>query len=198
MSRELQALVAVRITRDLERAEITSALGSIGFRRVLEELYRSGLVRERTAGRLELSESGCARLSELLLAERKALKRDDLAAHYDEFLHLDAELKSAVTSYQLAHGTVGPLAMGEQERNSEAAFRTALEDLHRRALSLLGRISADRPRFSNYGRRLERALAEIRGGKLEFVAGVSVDSYHTIWFELHEDLLMTMGEERAR
>jgi len=198
ISGELRALVAIQITRDLERAENTSGLGPTGFAELAEKLSRLGLVRKGARGRLELTESGRARLSELLSAEQKALERDDLAALYGEFLRLDAELKSAITDYQTAHGrgAVGP--GGGKERLGEAALQVRLEAVHGQALSLLERIAAGRPRFATYARRLERAFSGIREGKREFVAAASVDSYHTIWFELHEDLLTTMGKERVR
>ena len=41
-----------------------------------------------------------------------------------------------------------------------------------------------------------RALAEIRDGDHTMVAAPIKDSYHTVWFELHEDLLMLSGRER--
>ncbi len=188
--------MAIAITRDRGRAENTSGLGSADFAKLVEGLSRSGLVREGAKGRIELSEEGRVRLGELLSAEREGLERDDLSALYGEFLRLDAELKSAIAHWQLLHPR-GAVAGGEQRWRDAAWLDPKLDPIHRRALSLLGRIATGRPRFSNYANRLERAFFGIRQGKPEFVAGVSVDSYHTIWFELHEDLLTTMGKERA-
>jgi pyruvate,orthophosphate dikinase len=45
-------------------------------------------------------------------------------------------------------------------------------------------------------RRLRRALAEIRAGDDTMVAAPIKDSYHTVWFELHEDLLLLANRER--
>jgi pyruvate,orthophosphate dikinase len=52
-------------------------------------------------------------------------------------------------------------------------------------------------RFGTYLARLERAAAEAAGGDGRFVASPRVDSYHGIWFELHEDLILLAGRNRA-
>ena len=33
-------------------------------------------------------------------------------------------------------------------------------------------------------------------GEIDYVSGVKVGSYHTVWFELHEDLLRLLGRSR--
>jgi pyruvate,orthophosphate dikinase len=40
-------------------------------------------------------------------------------------------------------------------------------------------------------------MAAARGGDNRFVASPRVDSYHGIWFELHEDLILLAGRNRA-
>jgi hypothetical protein len=42
-----------------------------------------------------------------------------------------------------------------------------------------------------------RALELIDAGELRFVAQPLVDSYHTVWFELHEGLLRLAGRGRG-
>jgi hypothetical protein len=36
-----------------------------------------------------------------------------------------------------------------------------------------------------------------RSGDQRFVASPRVDSYHSVWFELHEDLIRLSGKKRA-
>ena len=36
-----------------------------------------------------------------------------------------------------------------------------------------------------------------RGGDQRYVASPRVDSYHSVWFELHEDLIRLSGKKRA-
>jgi hypothetical protein len=50
-------------------------------------------------------------------------------------------------------------------------------------------------RFALYGTRLTTALDRVLGGNPAYVAD-TLDSYHTVWFQLHEDLLVTLGISR--
>ncbi|MCS5679761.1 MAG: hypothetical protein NZ603_07680, partial [Acidimicrobiales bacterium] len=58
-------------------------------------------------------------------------------------------------------------------------------------------------RFDGYGRRFSEALRRVVAGEIDWFTGVMmdvvwIDSYHTVWFELHENLLATLGIERAK
>ena len=51
-------------------------------------------------------------------------------------------------------------------------------------------------RFANYSAKLIKALEKSEDGELEWVSDAKLDSYHTVWFELHEDLLRLLGRSR--
>ena len=53
------------------------------------------------------------------------------------------------------------------------------------------------PRLADYGVRLGRAVELALAGDGRYVASPRVDSYHGIWFELHEDLIQLAGRNRA-
>ena len=67
---------------------------------------------------------------------------------------------------------------------------------HERAQRPLGEFAELEPRLGEYTRRLEAAYDKVLAGDNDFVSGARVDSYHTVWFELHEDLLRMLGRER--
>jgi hypothetical protein len=52
-------------------------------------------------------------------------------------------------------------------------------------------------RYTAYGPRLTAARQRVCTGEVEFFTKPIIESYHTVWFELHEDLLATLGIERA-
>jgi hypothetical protein len=52
-------------------------------------------------------------------------------------------------------------------------------------------------RFARYGPRLSIALTKVEAGEPDWFTKPLIDSYHTVWFELHEDLLATLGIERG-
>jgi pyruvate, orthophosphate dikinase len=66
-----------------------------------------------------------------------------------------------------------------------------------RAVSLLRRIGSLAPRLEWYGARLSRAAQRIAAGDVAYIAKVVIDSYHTVWFELHEELLTLAERKRA-
>ena len=53
------------------------------------------------------------------------------------------------------------------------------------------------PRLADYRVRLGRAIDRVHAGDHHYVASPRVDSYHSVWFELHEDLIQLAGRSRA-
>jgi hypothetical protein len=72
-----------------------------------------------------------------------------------------------------------------------------LAELHAEALAWLTPLEAGCPRLRGYRVRLDRAIEAARAGDGRYVASPRVDSYHGIWFELHEDLIQLAGRTRA-
>ena len=56
-------------------------------------------------------------------------------------------------------------------------------------------VSAALRRFGRYRPRLADALARAESGELRYVTDDTA-SYHSVWFQLHEDLLVTLGLTR--
>ena len=71
---------------------------------------------------------------------------------------------------------------------------------YRRFLSLLANLAAQPlwARYAGYAGRFATALAKLQGGELEYLTRPIIDSYHTIWFELHEDLITGLGIDRSQ
>ena len=53
-------------------------------------------------------------------------------------------------------------------------------------------------RFGPYGPRLREAAEKVHGGDHHLFTGVMCSSYHDVWMELHEDLILTLGIDRAK
>jgi hypothetical protein len=115
---------------------------------------------------------------------------------YERFESINRELKTLMTDWQTL--TVA----GEQIANdhSDAAYDYRIIDrlgaLHERVEPVLGEFVATVPRLAVYGRKLDAALERSEDGALEWVSSVKIDSYHTVWFELHEDLLRMLDRKR--
>ena len=62
---------------------------------------------------------------------------------------------------------------------------------------LCAELTAALERFAGYDERYAAALARAEAGQARWVDGVEVDSCHTVWIQLHEDLLATLGIDRS-
>jgi hypothetical protein len=74
---------------------------------------------------------------------------------------------------------------------------TRLDKLVTRLQALLDALAVHDPRFGIYVRRFAEAVDAVEAGRVEFVAAPTEESIHTVWHEFHEDLLRTLGKERA-
>jgi hypothetical protein len=72
-----------------------------------------------------------------------------------------------------------------------------LEALHAQVTPICADLGAALDRFAGYGPRLASALARVQAGDVDWFTKPMIASYHTVWFELHEDLLATLGIERS-
>ena len=71
-----------------------------------------------------------------------------------------------------------------------------LAALHTDADAWLAPLDQELPRLTTYRTRLARAAALVASGNPEFIASPRLDSYHNVWFELHEDLILLAGRTR--
>jgi hypothetical protein len=121
----------------------------------------------------------------------------EATAAYERFERINRELLALFTDWQMV-----PAAGGERIPNdhSDTDYDNGVVDrlgaLHERAEKTLDRFAELDPRLAVYTRRLDQAYDNVLAGDHEFVSGARVDSYHTVWFELHEDLLRMLGRER--
>lgn len=161
---------------------------------LVERLTSDGLV-TTVAGALRLTDAGTGRITALLGAERRAVGPAAASAALDAFVALDRRLKDCVTAWQLRDSATQVL-----NDHADAAYDATVLDrlaaLHADAITWLEPLRIDCPRLGDYGDRLDRALAAARSGDNRFVASPRVDSYHGIWFELHEDLIQLAGRTR--
>jgi len=119
--------------------------------------------------------------------------RSHIADAYERFLSLNGEVRSLCTEWQLRDDALNDhadLAYDDQVIDRLVA-------LHDRARPVCVDLAGQIERFSPYGDRLGAALDRVVGGDGEWFTQPLIDSYHTVWFELHEDLLATLGIDRA-
>jgi hypothetical protein len=69
-------------------------------------------------------------------------------------------------------------------------------NLHERYQPVLEIMISSLPRLAFYRDKLIEALEKAEDGEVQWVSDARIESYHTIWFEMHEDLLRVLGHAR--
>ena len=163
---------------------------------VLERLIADG-VAEQAAGACRLTERGRARGADLVAADRERWGVDRARLALDDFVHLDQRMKETVTAWQVREVDGAQVLNAHDDPAYDAAVIGRLIELDGDAARWLEAQAAGLPRLELYRRRLERAIEQVRAGETRYLASPRVDSYHSIWFELHEELIQLSGRSRA-
>jgi hypothetical protein len=152
---------------------------------LLEHAVDGGLAVERD-GRVSgytLTATGRARQEALLSGETGRAGKAAVRRQYERFLGLNRELLSLCTDWQVRPGT-------------DVAARLATVDDG--VQPICAALTAAVERFRTYGPRLYAARHRFEAGDTDWLTKPLIDSYHTVWFELHEDLLCTLGIDRSK
>lgn len=192
---ELSLLQALRLKGRLGAAAAASATATseADAGTALRELLASEHAAESKAA-FRLTPAGRARLAELLAAERVTVDQGVLNAVYDDFDEVNSDLKTVVTAWQMKDGET---PNDHEDPAYDSGVIDRLAELHERFQPLLGRIVEAVPRLRPYPVRFAAAMGNVRSGDHSFVARPTTDSYHTVWFELHEELIGLLGRNRA-
>jgi pyruvate,orthophosphate dikinase len=159
---------------------------------LLDGLLVDGLV-ESVAGAYRLTEPGKTRASELVAKEASAWGAERANAALDAFLELDGRMKDTVTAWQLKSPDV---VNDHADADYDRGVLDRLAALHDDAMTFTEAHENPTGRLAVYRERLGRAVEAARGGDGRYVASPRVDSYHGVWFELHEDLIQLAGRTR--
>jgi pyruvate, orthophosphate dikinase len=145
-------------------------------------------VRLTPAGKLEAG--ALLRNDRIQIGERRA---EDLL---EAFHALDGRMKDIVTDWQVRDVAGEQLLNDHTDAAYDERVLDELANLHAETLDWLSPLAAELGRFAIYAARLARAVDRARQGDQPFVASPRVDSYHSVWFELHEDLIRLAGRRR--
>ena len=163
---------------------------------LLDRLVADGLA-EMAAGSFRLTADGKAVARERIASDSASWGLHAAVGALDAFLALDLRMKATVTAWQVRDEDGSQTFNDHSDAAYDAAVLADLAALHADASAWLAPLVPGLPRLAAYCARLDRANAAARAGDQRFVASPRVDSYHGIWFELHEDLILLAGRNRA-
>lgn len=199
-SRDLLVLHALRCIGVAGRARVATATGidETDVESELIDLAGAGLVAYEAGpfGGWGLTEAGRHADAVWIAGELDSSgARAAVTAAYRRFLELNPELLDICTAWQM-RSVAGTVAVNDHgDAGYDARVLRRLTDLHQRAEAVCADLAAALVRFDRYRVRLAGALARVRAGQVRYVTD-DLEAYHTIWFQLHEDLLATLGIPR--
>jgi pyruvate,orthophosphate dikinase len=159
------------------------------------ELEAAGFVEGTKLG-YRVTELGRSRADELYAHER-AQAGPVIHDVYESFVPINDEVKQIVTDWQM-RPVGGELTINDhRDRRHDERVIARLRRTDTRVSTALAPLASTLRRFDVYPRRLQRALTLIDDGDHSMLAAPLKDSYHTVWFELHEELIILSGRSRA-
>jgi flagellar biosynthesis/type III secretory pathway chaperone len=192
-------LHALKVKGMASTADVAAITGQDDVAPLLDHLVTEEQAKLRT-GRVEgytLTQAGREAYAELAPRIVTEQERAGLAKAYDAFLPVNARFKTLCTRWQLRPGPDGAQQAND---HSEAAYDAAvvadLVAVHAEIGEALAPAVEAVPRFVGYHERFGAALRRVQEGEVAALTRPMSSSYHDVWMELHEDLLLTLGRER--
>ncbi|CAN0467215.1 unnamed protein product [Phaeothamnion confervicola] len=120
----------------------------------------------------------------------------DFAAACQRFEVINKDLKQLITDWQTMEVGGRRVANDHSDKDYDQRVIGRLGSLHERFEPIMKKLCAGEARLKIYSDKLAAALEKAEHGELAWVSDAKLDSYHTVWFELHEDLLRILGRVR--
>lgn len=117
-----------------------------------------------------------------------------IAALYERFLGANEQLLRICTAWQLMPGNV-PNDHTDLAYDWKVLDR--LQAVHHRVVPIVREAGSQVDRFEPYESRLDSALQRVNSGDHTWFLAPGCDSYHTVWMQFHEDLMLALGLERT-
>jgi hypothetical protein len=178
--------------------ELLGPIVTVDVEEVLLRLAGQGLVRNSGGafGGWGLTDAGREVDAQWIALELdRAQGRRDVRTAYDDFLGLNQLTLDICGDWQIRKSEQ-PLVLNDHtDRVYDGSVLARLRSVNAAVQPICAALAARLERFAQYGPRLATALDRARHGELDQVTD-SLDSYHAVWFQLHEDLLVTLGIPR--
>jgi len=113
---------------------------------------------------------------------------------YERFLPLNRELLRVCSDWQVRPGGV---PNDHRDARYDWSVLDRLHALDERVGPVASRLGRTVDRFDTYRPRLRTAIERVDAGETDWLNSPRFDSYHTVWMQFHEDLLLAIGGDRT-
>lgn len=138
--------------------------------------------------------AGTTLVGDILRLAPDAPERERVTSTFHRFLPINRQLRDLCTAWQCRpDGSMND----HSDIGYDAQIRDRLDDIDDSVAPLLKRFAEDLPRLARYRERFTTALTNLDEGDNAWFASPLIDSYHTVWMHVHQELLLTIGMSRA-
>ncbi len=196
-------LLSVRLVgfADVDAVVHRTGMAAAAAREHLDLAAAAGLLVERRSPDRgwSITDEGRRTLGEWLHREIAA---GDAGAVVDEayrrFGSLNSAFLEACRRWQVIDTSSGPRPNRHDDPEYDAdAVVTIIGTVDELDAVVLVPLARSLSRFDRYRRRFAAARQHVLADEHDYLTRPLVDSFHTIWFEVHEDLLATTGRSRS-
>jgi hypothetical protein len=195
---ELLAMHGLAVKKAAEAAEVARIMGlpADDLTKALEAAVADGDAMG-AKGKYMLTPKGRERLDAAYPEEFADLRNNErFIAAWERFERINRQLKQLMTEWQTMDVGGEQVPNDHSDADYDAGIVDRLGDLHEQFEPTMQQLAEGVDRLEVYRRRLDDAYDRALAGETDYVSGVRVDSYHTVWFELHEELLRMLGRKR--
>lgn len=162
----------------------------------IRSLLEMGLIEQFFGEQWKITSKGENVVSE----ERKVLlekceQKDRFIKYCGEFEVLNKEFKELVSRWQMKEEDGVLVPNDHKDPEYDFAIIEKMGIIHERNKDLIRKISDIFPFYKRFINRFEKAYERLTNGEFGYMDRAR-ESYHNIWFELHESLLKFSGTSR--
>jgi len=124
-------------------------------------------------------------------------QKETIIKKCEEFENLNVKFKELVTGWQVKIINGTPILNDHSDPEYDSAILNQIFDLHKNVIRILEEMASILPiyNYKNYIERFDFAIKKLKEGTFDYIAK-DKNSYHNVWFELHESILKLWGRER--
>ena len=164
---------------------------------IFTTLAEAGHVKAMSNNRLRPTQELMQRVDDWFAEEAKRVK-DDVVKEWHDFHIVNHEFKELVSRWQMRDVDGTQVLNDHSDPAYDAEVLASVRPkIHAVIMPIIERVAQAEPRLIRYRDRLTHALAALEAGDSAMLAHPLKNSYHTVWFEFHEEIIRLSGRKRT-
>ena len=124
--------------------------------------------------------------------------KNEIIKEWDDFHVVNDHFKELVSRWQMREVDGAQVLNDHSDKAyDDEVLGGVRSKIHMSVIPIIERVAKAEPRLIRYRDRLAHALVALEAGDSSMLAHPLKNSYHTVWFEFHEELIRLSGQKRV-